>query len=207
MGHYQFKKAFYGLSDIPTVFQKHIHTVLELKHQYHIICVTNGSIDYNEREVREVFTKLQNADYRASEEKTEVFKRELTWLGYYINQEAVKPIGEKTEAITELEAPNNVKELKYFLGSSQHLSNFINNLSLKTEKLRKLLKKDVSWEWTPEIDEGFKKLKKRSWKPCVWPNSTQGETFTSRLTHATPEQHCGKRKVKYSELLLLQVKF
>ena len=30
-GHYRFKKSFYGLSDIPTVFQEHIEAVLEFK--------------------------------------------------------------------------------------------------------------------------------------------------------------------------------
>ena len=94
-GHYRFKKGFYGLSDIPTVFQEHMDTVLEFKTPVwldDIICVTNGSIEDHEREVREVLTKLQNAGYRASERKTELFKKELTWLGYYINQEGVKPI-------------------------------------------------------------------------------------------------------------------
>ena len=120
----------------------------------------NGSIEDHEREVREVLTKLQNAGYRASEKKTELLKKELTWLGYYINREGVKLIKDKTEAITKLEAPKNVKELKSFLGSIQHLSKFINNLSKKTYRMRKLLKKDVKWEWRPEIKEDFERLKK-----------------------------------------------
>ena len=69
-GHYRFKKGFYGLSDIPTVFPEHIDTVLEFKTPVwldDIICVTNGSIEDQEREVREFLTKLQNAGYRASE--------------------------------------------------------------------------------------------------------------------------------------------
>ena len=73
-GHYRFKKGFYGLSDIPTVFQEHIEKVLEFKTPVwldDIICVTNGTIDDHEREIREVLTKLQNAGYRASERKTE----------------------------------------------------------------------------------------------------------------------------------------
>ena len=170
-GHYRFKKGFYGLSDIPTVFQEHIDSVLEFKTPVwldDIICVTNGSIEDHEKEVREVLIKLQNAGYRASEKKTELFKKELTWLGYFINQSGVKPIKDKTEAITKLAAPKNVKELKSFLGSIQHLSKFINNLSKKTDRMRKLLKKDVKWEWTAEVDEDFEKLKKEITEaPCL----------------------------------------
>ena len=92
-GHYRFKKGFYRLSDIPTVFQEHIDKVLEFKTPVwldDIICVTNGTMDEYEREVREVLTKLQNAGYRASERKTELFKQEITWPGYHIDQNGVK---------------------------------------------------------------------------------------------------------------------
>ena len=170
-GHYRFKKGFYGLSDIPTVFQEHIDKVLEFKTPVwldDIICVTNGSIDDHEKELQEVLKKLQNAGYRASEKKTELFKKELTWLGYFINQNGVKPIKDKTEAITKLAAPKNAKELKSFLGSIQHLSKFINNLSKKTDRMRRLLKKDVKWEWTAEIDDDFEQLKKEITEaPCL----------------------------------------
>ena len=142
-GHYRFKKGFYGLSEIPTVFQEHNDKVLEFKTPVwldDIICLTNGTIDEHEREVREVLNKLQNAGYRASEKKTELFKRELTWLNYHINQNGVKPIKNKTEAITKLNAPKNAKELKSFLGSIQRLSKFIKNLSKKNRQNEKTVK-------------------------------------------------------------------
>ena len=133
-GHYRFKEGFYGLYDIPTVFQEHINEVLEFKTPVwldDIICVTNGTIEKHEQELREVLSKLQEAGYRASERKTELFKKELTWLGYQVNQNGVKPIKNNTEAITKLKAPTNTKELKSLLGSIQHLSKFLNNLSKK----------------------------------------------------------------------------
>ena len=77
-GHYRFKKRFYGLSDIPTVFQEHIDKVLEFKTPFwldDIVCVTNGTIEEHEQELREVLSKLQEADYRASGRKTELFKK------------------------------------------------------------------------------------------------------------------------------------
>ena len=130
--------------------------------------VTNETIEEHERELREVLTKLQKAGYRASERKTELFKKELTWLGYLINQNGVKPIQDKTDAITKLKAPTNTKELKSLLGSIQHLSKFLNNLSKTTDRMRKLLKKDVKWEWTKEINDDFEQLKKEITEaPCL----------------------------------------
>ena len=94
--------------------------------------------------------------------KAEFFKQGITWLGYHINQSGVKAIKDKTEAITKLKAPKNAKELKSFLGSTQHLSKFINNLSKKTDRMRRLLKKETRWHWTPEVNEDFENLKKEN---------------------------------------------
>ena len=80
-GHYRIEEGFYGLSDIPTVFQKQIDKMLEFKTPVcpdYIISVTNGTTEDHEPDVTEVLSKLQNAGYRASEKKTEVFKRELS---------------------------------------------------------------------------------------------------------------------------------
>ena len=180
-GLYRFKKGFYGLSDIPTVFQEHIDKVLEFKTPVwldDIICVTNGTIEEQEEELREILSKLQENGYRASEKKTELFKKELTWLGYEINQNGVKPNKDKTEAITKLEAPTNTKELKSFLGSIQHLSKFLNNLSKKTDRMRRLLKKDTKWEWTKEINDDFEQLKKEITEtPCLAHFDPKKENF------------------------------
>ena len=182
-GHYRFKKAFYGLSDIPTVFQEHIDKVLEFKTPVRlddIIYVANGTIDEHEQEVLEVLNKLQNARYRASEKKNELLKQELTWLGYHINQSGVKPIKDKTEAMTKLSAPKNPKDLKSFLGSIQHLSKYINILSKKTDRMRQLLKKETRWEWTSEIDGFFENLKKDiSELPCLFHFDPQKDNYVT----------------------------
>ena len=113
------------------------------------------------------YPNYKSRDIEQVKGKTELFKKELTWLRYHINQNAVKPIKDKTEAITKLKAPTNTKELKSFLGSIQLVSKFLNNLSIKTDRKR-VLKKVVKWEWTPEIDNDFEQLKKEITEaPCL----------------------------------------
>ena len=110
-----FQERVLRSSDIPTVFQEHIDKVLDFKTPVWLddnICVTNAPAEDHEQELREVLYKLKNAGYRASEKKTELLEKELTWLGYYMNQNGEKPIKDNTEALTKLEAPKNVKELK-----------------------------------------------------------------------------------------------
>ena len=78
----------------------------------------------------------------------------------------------ETEAITKLKAPTNTRELKSYLGSIQHLSTFLNNLTTypkKTDRMKRLLKKDAKWEWTKEINDDFEQLKKKeiTETPCL----------------------------------------
>ena len=71
-GYCRFLKGFYGLADIPTIFQERIDTTLEHKHPawlYDIIIVTKGSIDEHETEDRETMKKLEQAGYRLNSKK------------------------------------------------------------------------------------------------------------------------------------------
>ena len=76
-GYYRFLKSFYGLADIPTIFQERIDTTLEHKHPSwldDIIIVTEGNMGKHEAEVRETMTKLEKAGYRENPNKCEFFK-------------------------------------------------------------------------------------------------------------------------------------
>ena len=77
-GYYRFLKGFYGLADIPTIFQERIDTTLEHKHPAwldDIIIVTKGNLEKHEMEVRETMTKLERAGYRLNPNKCEFFKK------------------------------------------------------------------------------------------------------------------------------------
>ena len=157
--------------------------------------MTNGSADDHERELSEVLSKLEKAGDRASEKKTEMFKKELTWLGYHINQNGVKPIKDKTEAIPKLAAQKNVKELKSFLGSTQYLSKLVKNLSKKLDRMRKLLKKDSKWEWTTEINDDFGKLEKEITEaPYLARFDPNKDSYVTTDVILVWEPHYGRKK-------------
>ena len=118
-GYYRFLKGFYGLADIPTIFQEKIDQTLENKHPAwldDILVVTKRTKEQHKRELIDVLTKLENAGYRLSENKTELLKSEIEWVGHKIDQNGIRPLQVKLKAIHELKEPNNEKELKSFLG-------------------------------------------------------------------------------------------
>ena len=63
-GHYRFKKGFYGLADILTVFQEKIDRTLEYSTPAwldDIIVVTRGNKQEHEKKLFDVLSKLEKA--------------------------------------------------------------------------------------------------------------------------------------------------
>ena len=162
-GYYRFKRGFYGLADIPTIFQEKIDRTLEYCTPAwldDVIVVTRGDREDHEKKLFDVLKKLEDAGYRASERKSEFFKNKMKWLGHEIDENGIKPNKEKVEAILELKHPENPKQLKSFLGAIQYLAKFLPKLSERTDRLRKLLKKNTEWRWETEQQNDFETIKK-----------------------------------------------
>ena len=162
-GHYRYKTGFYGLADMPVIFQEKIDRVLEMKTpawQDDILVVTRGSANDHFKDVNEILERLEKAGYRASSEKTELFRKEINWLGYHISADGIKPKQQKTDAILAFKPPTKIKEVRSFLGSVQYLSKFIPRLADLTKPLRKLTEKTVTrWNWTEVEQNAFDRIK------------------------------------------------
>ena len=82
--------------------------------------------------------------------KCEFGLNEITWLGYKIYAEGIKPTKRKTDAIIQLENPKTLKQLRSFMGSIHHLIKFIPKLATLSAPIRPLLsspasKKKIQW--------------------------------------------------------------
>ena len=155
-GWYRFLKGFYGLADIPTIFQEKIDKALENKLPAwldDILVVTQGPKEQQKRELIDVLTKLENPGYTLIENKTNFFKPDIEWEGHKSDQNGIRPLQDKLRAIQELKEPQNEKELKSFSEAIQYLSKYIGNLSTQTDLLRQLLKENNKWNWTTEHSE------------------------------------------------------
>ena len=170
-GYYRFKKGFYGLADIPTIFQEKIDRTLGYCTPAwldDIIVVTRGNKQDHEKKLFDVLNKLEKAGYRASKKKSEFSMKQTKWLGHEIHENGIKPNEKKVEAILKLNPPENTKELKSFLGAIQYMAKYLPKLSESTDRLRKLLKKNETWNWGTEQEEDFGKIKQMLTEgPCL----------------------------------------
>ena len=112
-GYYRFKKGFYGLADIPTIFQEKIDRTLEYCTPAwldDIIVVTRGDREEHEKKLSDVLKKLEDAGYRASEWKSEFFLNSTKWLGHEIDETGIKP--KKSKSDSRIETPGKPKTTK-----------------------------------------------------------------------------------------------
>ena len=74
------------MADITTIFQGKNEQTLEIKHPAQlndIIDVNKSSKRKHMDEVRDVLTKLKNAGYKLSENKSELFRTKIECSGHY----------------------------------------------------------------------------------------------------------------------------
>ena len=92
--YYRFKKGFYSLADIPTIFQEKIDRTLEYSTPAwldDIIVVTRGDRKEHETKLFDILEQLENAGYRASERKSEFFLNRTKRLWHEVDETGIKP--------------------------------------------------------------------------------------------------------------------
>ena len=99
-------------------------------------------------------------------------KPEVVYLGLRISAEGLQPVEfeEKINAVKRAPAPQNVSELRSFLGMVQYYHSFLPGLATMLAPLHRPLQKNVRWEWTDDCRKAFEACK-------------QGLTSDSLLVH------------------------
>ena len=93
-------------------------------------------------------------------EKCEFSKKEVTFAGYVLNEEGIKSDPEKTESIQDMDTPQNVSDVRWFLVMVNQLGKFVPHLAEKTKPIRDLLSTKKEFLWGPTQQDAFEKLKK-----------------------------------------------
>ena len=123
----QIQKSFYRLADILTNFQQTIDRTLVYSSTAwldDIIVVTRVRRKDHEKKLFDVLKELEDAKYRASENKSELSLNKTKWLGHEIDENGIKPNKENVKAIIDLKHPETQKQLNSFSEQFNTLQNF-----------------------------------------------------------------------------------
>lgn len=146
-GHYEFLRMPMGLKNSPSTFQRVMDDVLKdllnrccVVYQDDILCFST-SLQEHMVNLKKIFQRLRETNFKIQMEKSEFLKRETPYLGHVITPEGVKPNPDKISAISKYPLPKTTKQIKAFLGLLGYYRRFIPDFAKITKPFTKCLKK------------------------------------------------------------------
>lgn len=162
-GLFKYNRLVYGLSSSPGIFQKFMTDLLKIPGVlvfYDDILIKTKAVDSHLKCVEQVFDILEKNGLKIKKEKCDFMAEQVKYLGFIIDKNGLRVDSEKIKPILSMPHPNNVSELKSFLGMVNFYGKFIKNLSSYVNPLYELLKKGKHWQWGQKQSESFQQIKK-----------------------------------------------
>lgn len=100
---------------------------------------------------------LEQYGLRANLDKREFFKDQISFCGHVIDKDGLHKSDEKTNE--RAPKPENVSQLRSFLGLVNYYHSFLPNLASVLGPLNELLQNNKKWVWTTKCDDSFAKVK------------------------------------------------
>ncbi|KAE8690049.1 hypothetical protein F3Y22_tig00110929pilonHSYRG00045 [Hibiscus syriacus] len=124
------------------------------------IMIFSNSIEEHLEHLRLVLTRLRENRLFVKKEKCAFVQTQVQFLGHIIERGCIRMDKENVKAIQEWPTPQNVSELRSFLGLANYYRRFVEGYSRRVKLLTDLLKKGCEWVWSKDCQEAFDDLKK-----------------------------------------------
>ena len=154
-GFFQYTRLPYGISTAPAIFQSVMDRILQglpVACYLDDILIVAKTEEEHDQLLERTLERLEKAGERLRQEKCEFRLPELKYLGHRIDATGIHPTSEKVQAIKEAPVPQNVSQLRAFLGLVNYYTKFIPQAASLLTPLYKLLEKNCHWQWTDECN-------------------------------------------------------
>lgn len=161
-GSFEYLRMPFGLKNSTSTFQRYIDSQLEgldfaLAYIDDILIFSKSNKEHAEH-LHAVFQRLQKAGLKVNEEKCEIGKSTIEFLGYQIDRNGISPPQSRIEPLMKLQRPDNIKELQRYLGMFSFYQRCIPHFAHTCLPLRQLVTAK-KYEWTTEHNVAFCQLK------------------------------------------------
>ena len=163
-GLFRYRRLSYGISSAPAIFQQVMDQILQGIPR---TCCRIDDIAISARSAEEHYTlcsqvlqRLEDHGIKLNRQKCEFMQTKMVFQGHIIDVDGIHPTSEKVEAIIRAPAPENVGELRSWLGLVNYYGKFLNNMATCLKPLYELLHQDAVWQWTHECQVAFDECKK-----------------------------------------------
>lgn len=162
-GLYQYQRLPYGVASAPAIWQRAMDQILQgipgVFCYLDDIIITGRTMEEHLERLVAVLKKLVEFGLKANREKCKFLRSFVEYLGHVISAEGLHQSPKKVKAITEMPKPQDVTQLRAFLGMVQYYAKFLPDLATHLAPLHRLLQKDVKWSWGAEEEASFRVVK------------------------------------------------
>ena len=164
-GLYEFKSAPFGLTNMPATFQRVMELALRglswtscVIYLDDVIVLGSTFTDHINK-LRQVLSRLKAANFKLKPSKCALLQNEVPFLGHIVSKQGLSPNPDNIRKVSEWPVPENVTEVRQFLGLASYYRRFVRNFASVAKPLNNLTKKDSALSWTPACQAAFDQLK------------------------------------------------
>src|SRR5438105_4367149 len=118
-------------------------------------------------DLSETFGNLRRFRWKLNPEKCVFGVPSGKLLGFIVSYRGIKANPEKLKDIFRMNSPTKLKDVQKLTGCMAALGRFVSRLGERAMPFYKLLKKQDKFQWTPEVQQAFDKLKEFLTNPPV----------------------------------------
>ena len=161
----------FGYSAAPSLFQRTIETLLAGIDGVGVflddVVITGRDMQEHNIALREVLRRLSDAGLRVNRDKCSFGVPSVQYLGFKVSERGVETTEDKVSAIRSAPDPQNVSQLRSWLGLINYYGKFLPNLASVLSPLHRLLRRDVQWVWSDSEKRAFQTAKDMLLEPAV----------------------------------------
>lgn len=164
VSYFQFKRVPLGISSAVGYFQGLIEsTLLGVNCVNYMDDIATGAVSFSSmmQNIESIFQRLSEVGLLLKPEKTKLFQKQMTYLGYMLNESGVQVDPSKTDAVTKMCVPKNKKQVRSFVGFCSFYRKFIKGYSDIVKPLTNLFQKDVKFVWGESQQIAFDTIRQK----------------------------------------------
>ena len=163
VGLFRYKRLLFGVSSSSEVFQHTISQVLNgipgVNNIIDDIIVYGKTVAKHNNNLRAVISRLVESGLALNKEKCQLHKESIAFYGHIFSADGVAVHPKHKTAISNIDRPQNVGDVRSFLSMISYSSRFIRELATISEPLRNLIKQNIPWTWGDREEQSFRRLK------------------------------------------------
>ncbi|KAF9756190.1 Transposon Tf2-9 polyprotein, partial [Nosema granulosis] len=163
---YEWNSMVMGFKNSPQILQRIMNKIFEgyidngIEIYMDDIVIHSKTREGHDRLLKAAVRILENNNMSINLRKVQLCKQEVKLLGVTVNGTEIIPSEIKQNEALEFPKPENLSDVRRFLGLTGWFRNHIENYAEHTVALTDSLKgKSTSWKWTDEMDKEFTNLK------------------------------------------------